>query len=43
MFKKILLIICLFFLTGCALSINDMSYEEIIKQIRDYLGYYEED
>lgn len=30
MFKKILLIICLFFLTGCALSINDMSYEEII-------------
>ena len=30
MFKKILIIICLFFLTGCALSINDMSYEEII-------------
>ena len=30
MFKKIIIIICLFFLTGCALSINDMSYEEII-------------
>lgn len=30
MFKKMIVIICLLFMTGCALSINDLSYEEII-------------
>ncbi len=30
MLKKIIIIVCLFFLTGCTLSIDDMSYEDII-------------
>ena len=31
MYKKIIIIICLLFLSGCSLNINDMSYEEIIE------------
>ncbi len=30
MLKKIIIVVCLFIITGCSLSINDLSYEEII-------------